>query len=274
MSDPTQEVNTSYEKMSKSKSNGLQPQGLIEEFGADTMRLYMLFKAPPSKVLEWDHQGIIGQQRWLVRLWNLVHRYIELHQSSQEVPNPPQEAHFADLKKELEVAIKSATDSMTDTRSFNVAIASLMKLSNALGKSVEQPDASSSPIVLDSFQQMLIMLSPLAPFISEELWSILHTFGPKSTQLETSLSVHDQPWPKTLSKQKQKVPKVVVQFSGKTKGAFPLPCGIEMEQKAILDFVHSLPEFQKTFEKRSVKKVQFLPSLGVINFILDVASDK
>ena len=241
--------------MSKSKFNGLQPQDLIDQFGADTVRLYILFKAPPAKVLEWDHTGIIGQNRWLVRLSTLVDQYIE---NTNNVEGKKEVKESIELEKELHNTIKSVTQSLTENYSFNVAISSLMKLSNVLSKEVEK---GISKQILISLQNLLIMLAPMAPFTSEELWEKLsnHTN-------ENYSSVHDQAWPVVLKSEKTKTRKIIIQFQGKTKAAFPHPEDLPVEQEAIEQFVKSHEKFTKVFTSKQVKEVQFLPESGVINF--------
>ena len=231
------------------------------------MRLYVLFKAPPSKVLEWDHKGIVGQHRWLVRLWNLVHRYVELYQE-QGANEPSTTVHFPELEKELRSSISSTTDALLDSRSFNVAIASLMKLSNVLGKVMEEPQAGSSALVQQSIQNLLVMLAPLAPFISEELWHTLARLGPLS-EGQTASSVHDQAWPLVSKQKQQKARKIVVQMGGKTKGAFPLPEDVPMEEEAIRQFVEQHTPCSKPLSRKTISRTIFLPDAGVINFLFD-----
>lgn len=230
--------------------------------------MYILFKAPPSKVLEWDHKGIIGQHRWLVRLWTLVSCYIEKY---QEVSVQSSGSHFSlcgtnkSLQKELEEITNSVTLSLTKTRSFNVAIASLMKLSNLLSKEIENENVTHCATFFKAIQHLLIMLAPMAPFISEDLWFQLLRFGPKFDC--THESVHLQSWPSVGARDREKAQNhIIVQFQGRTKGKCNLPEGIPLEQDDILAFIRNHSEYAKAFAKgREIKQVVFLKASKVIN---------
>lgn len=234
---------------------------MIEEYGADTTRLYILFKAPPQKVLEWDDKGIVGQQRWLVRIWNLCEQLITFsHSKAQPAP----------FSKELEInlhqTVQTVTKSISIERNFNVAVANLMKFTNFLSGVSENPPVNFQ----NSLEKLLIMLSPFAPYISSELWEILQN----SLKTESSLPVLEQAWPiydKQLASQKSNV-EFVVQINGKTKNSLEIPFDVhntEESSKQLQDFISTHHAFSRYFDSVKIKKVIFVPKNFIINFVLE-----
>ncbi len=167
-------VKVSWEKMSKSKLNGVDPQAMVATYGADATRLYVLFRAPPHMALEWDESGIQGMKRWLGRLWQLV-----------ETGVTAEEAAGATVSKELDDGLREAvvqvTADLEQRFAFNTAIAALMTLSNVLRKLSPQSARGWS----DARDALFIMMSPLAPHVADEAWHVLHG----------GQSVFSQSWP-------------------------------------------------------------------------------
>ena len=122
-----------WEKMSKSKSNGIEPQSVVDTYGADVTRLFVLFKAPPEKVLDWDILSVQGQSRWLGRVWNIVHRYTQAVSSNPLLSSKCSNNREAEsiLLSSTAIAIDSATKQF-ENQQFNTAVASLMKLTNSI----------------------------------------------------------------------------------------------------------------------------------------------
>eukprot|EP00455_Lapot_gusevi_P046459 TRINITY_DN6127_c0_g2_i11.p1 TRINITY_DN6127_c0_g2~~TRINITY_DN6127_c0_g2_i11.p1 ORF type:complete len:421 (-),score=40.98 TRINITY_DN6127_c0_g2_i11:317-1579(-) len=130
-------LNVVWEKMSKSKFNGVAPEDAFEKYGADVTRLFILFKAPPEKALEWESQQIAGQSRWVVRVWNLVQDFIQARAQQPGVAEDQPEETLSQLERRLrstqQQTIEKVTGHFSSDRAFNVAIAELHKLTNTLG---------------------------------------------------------------------------------------------------------------------------------------------
>ncbi|KAJ2617599.1 Leucyl-tRNA synthetase, mitochondrial [Coemansia sp. RSA 1365] len=216
----------SYEKMSKSKYNGVDPSETVRKFGADATRLHMLYLAPPQDVLEWDTQSIIGMQRWINRVGRLVDSASEspclsgtLDESLSSRSNWSKESK--ETYRQTNVAIQRVTEALETTFSFNTAIAALIELTNHLFL-VENRGHSTFGYGLVC---LVKMLSPMAPSIGEELWEIackngyLTTLGIECRTLSNDIGgVFLQSWP-SLDKSalKKHNVTVVVQVNGKVR---------------------------------------------------------
>jgi leucyl-tRNA synthetase len=160
------------------------------------VRLFTLFKAPPEQVLEWDISQIQGQHRWVSRVWNLVHSYIDLVTATPLKEDSTPAKH--DLLHTVHRTIKRVTDSMSiEEHAFNVAIAELMKLSNVLSEcTLEQ---KSTITYYQALRSLILMLAPIAPHLSAELWLQLVQAGPKVTSpwcgTSDETDVTHQQWP-------------------------------------------------------------------------------
>ncbi|QEY31712.1 leucine--tRNA ligase [Synechococcus sp. RSCCF101] len=214
-----------FEKMSKSKGNGVDPAGVIDRFGADTARMFILFKAPPEKDLEWDDADVEGQHRFLLRLWRLIAQAAEAGLSLPAGPLPAGEGLSPDereLRRAVHAAIAAISEDLGDQLQLNTAIAELMKLSNALAPALEPRSEALSPAVLEeALEALLLMLSPFAPHLAEELWQRLGGVG----------SVHRQRWPvldpTALTRDTLDL---VIQVKGKVRGSVQVPAGADRSE--------------------------------------------
>ncbi len=166
------------------------------------MRLYTLFKAPPEQVLEWDITQIVGQHRWLGRVWTLVHGAIHIYEKSKPLVTAGATTEEKKLLFCVHHVIKNVTASMKiGTNTFNVAIAELMKLSNTLTDC--SPATKTSATYYQGVRCLLLMLAPMAPHISAELWEALIQVGPRLTSdwagTSEQLDLFAQPWPRVNS---------------------------------------------------------------------------
>ncbi|MCT0199382.1 leucine--tRNA ligase [Synechococcus sp. CS-1325] len=211
-----------FEKMSKSKHNGVEPGGVIERYGADTARMFILFKAPPEKDLEWDDADVEGQFRFLQRIWRMLEAALERGLSLEPQAASPErqatpgnaELSPADLalRRAVHTAIAAISDDLADGNyQFNTAVAELMKLSNAMASLLE---TASEAVALEALGNLLVLLSPFAPHISEELWQRLGGVG----------SVHRQSWPVAdATALVQTTIPLVIQVKGKVRGNLDVP---------------------------------------------------
>jgi leucyl-tRNA synthetase len=226
-------LETFYEKMSKSKYNGVDPASVIERYGADTARMFILFKAPPEKDLEWDDADVEGQFRFLQRIWRLVDGACERSLSladgagcAEAVAVALSEAGSQDLndaerelRRAVHTAIKEISDDLDGDYQFNTAVSELMKLSNAMGSHLE---ASRPVLACEALRTLLILLAPFAPHLAEELW--LKLGGRNSADALASSSIHTQRWPvaDAAAMVRDTVP-LVIQIKGKVRGSLEVP---------------------------------------------------
>lgn len=157
------------EKMSKSKKNVVDPNLLIDRFGADTARLFSLFAAPPEKDLEWNEQGVEGCSRFISRIWRAVNDNLDI--ISDCGPLGQVEGPAADLRRKTHQTIKKVTEDIDGRFHFNTAIASVMELVNAIY--TFKPGKQDGPVFREALETVVRLLSPFVPHLSEELWEIL-----------------------------------------------------------------------------------------------------
>jgi leucyl-tRNA synthetase len=246
-------LETFYEKMSKSKHNGVDPSVVIDRYGADTARMFILFKAPPEKDLEWDDADVEGQFRFLQRLWRLVDgacaQGLRLAADSasaaseREVPAArfgPGElsAVERELRRAVHTAIAAISEDLEGDLQFNTAVSELMKLSNAMA---EHLTVVSEPVAREALRVLLLLLAPFSPHLAEELWQRLsdhHRRGePISSVQLTTCSIHCQPWPilDPAALARDTIP-LVIQVKGKVRGSLVVPADADsatLEQLAL-----------------------------------------
>jgi len=222
-----EKVEVFHEKMSKSKHNGVEPRAVMREWGADTIRLFILFKAPATQVLEWDTQAIQGQHRWLARVWELVGETCRAAGGARGVEETGEERK---LRAGVHTAIERVTHDLFESHSFNTAIAELMKLSNALQGS----DADkATPAWQEGVCSLVQMLAPLAPYTAAEMWNRLEPVHGDSR------NVHASAWPvmdEAAAVLEEST--VVIQIQGKKRGTVQIPTALledkgEVERVAI-----------------------------------------
>ncbi|MEL7039006.1 MAG: leucine--tRNA ligase [Cyanobacteria bacterium J06592_8] len=244
-----------YEKMSKSKYNGVDPLEVMGKYGADTARMFILFKAPPEKDLEWDDADVEGQFRFLNRVWRLISEFaaktpVKSSQIAGEASALSKEEK--DLRRSIHTAIEAVTEDLDGEYQFNTAVSEMMKLSNAIG------DAScqNSPVYREGIETLLKLLAPFAPHISEELWQSL---GYKT-------SIHTEAWPvvDALALVVDEIT-LVIQVNGKTRGTIPVPAQAD---KATLEQLATDSDVaQRYLEGQEVKKVIVVPG-KLVNFVV------
>jgi leucyl-tRNA synthetase len=239
-----------YATMSKSKGNGVAPEEVIAKYGVDTARMFILFKAPPEKDLEWDEADVEGQFRFLNRIWRLVSDY--LANKPSQVANPTELTKGEkDLRRAIHTAIKEVSDDLQEGYQFNTAISELMKLSNALNDA----KCYDSQVYREGIDTLLLLLAPFAPHLAEDLWQ----------QLGHSSSIHQQDWLRYDS-QALEVDEItlVIQIMGKTRGTIQVPAKAD---KAELErYARESEVAQRYLEGKTIKKAIVVPG-KLVNFV-------
>ncbi|KKL78624.1 hypothetical protein LCGC14_2022980, partial [marine sediment metagenome] len=231
------------EKMSKSEKNVIDPDKLINRYGADTARLFSLFAAPPERDLEWSDSGVEGAYKFLKRIWVLTHAHLPVLQGKL-LPEGGDEDNSRKLVQKTHITIKKVTSDIERDYHFNTAIAALMELFNELSSFVykSKSDAAAFKFALET---LLALLCPFAPHIAEELWSVIGGKG----------ALHEHPWPSwDEDKAAEDEVELVVQINGKVRARTTIPAGLpddEIKQKAFaLDKIIEAmdgKEIRKTF---------------------------
>ena len=241
-------LEVSFEKMSKSKYNGVDPEEVLAKYGADTARMFILFKAPPEKDLEWDDADVEGQFRFLNRLWRLVIGCTPVATSKSGELSKSEK----DLRRYIHHAIQAITEDLAGAYQFNTAVSELMKLSNAL----TDANCKDSPVYAEGIETLLILSAPFAPHMAEELWQITGHSG----------SIHEQPWcqfdPDALIVDEITL---VIQIMGKTRGTVQVPA---TKDTATLESYARESDIAKKFiDGKEIKKVIVVPG-KLVNFII------
>ncbi|MDB6095828.1 MAG: leucyl-tRNA synthetase [Francisellaceae bacterium] len=233
-------------KMSKSKGNTVDPAALIKQYGADTVRLFLMFAAPPEQSLEWSDAGVEGAFRFLKRLWHFTVEHIKEYSLIELAPISNQ-AHFNSAQKQLRLklhqTIQKVSDDMNRRYTFNTAIAAIMELMNVLHKYVVKDNLDRS-LIHESLKAVLVMLSPIVPHITHILWY----------HLGHSKAIIDETWPVLdLEALVQDEIEMVVQVNGKLRAHLMVSTNIDNKdlEKLALD----TPAVQKYLKDKTVKKI-------------------
>ncbi len=207
------------EKMAKSKNNGVDPQSMIDQFGADTCRLFMMFASPPDMSAEWSDSGVEGSHRFLKRVWRLAHAHV-----SQGLPAKLDVASLSDeqklIRRSTHLAIKQASQDVGQNHKFNTAIAQVMTLMNVLEKAPQATEQDRA-LVQEGLETVTLLLAPITPHISHDLWN----------RLGHSDAVIDARWPvQDDSALVQDTLQLVIQVNGKLRGQIDMPATASREE--------------------------------------------
>lgn len=207
------------EKMAKSKNNGVDPQSMIDQFGADTCRLFMMFASPPDMSAEWSDSGVEGSHRFLKRVWRLAQAHV-----TQGLPGKLDVASLNDeqkvIRRAIHLAIKQASHDVGQNHKFNTAIAQVMTLMNVLEKA-PQGTAQDRALVQEGLETVTLLLAPITPHISHDLWTQLGHEGP----------VIDAAWPvQDETALVQDSLTLVIQVNGKLRGQIDMPASATREE--------------------------------------------
>ncbi len=231
-------------KMSKSRGNTVDPQALIDRYGADTVRLFSMFAAPPEQSLEWSDSGVEGAHRFIKRLWRLVH---DFNGGAIELPSDPQWTDAQKLlRRKIHETINKVSDDYGRRQTFNTAVAAVMELCNEISRHPTQEPLDRAA-VSEGLHAVLRMLWPITPHLSESLWRSLTG----SDFVESAWPVADET---ALSRE---MFEVVVQVNGKVRGKIQVPAAAD--NAAVEALAKANPNVQRFIEAATIKKVIVIP---------------
>lgn len=241
-------------KMSKSKGNVVSPEDIIDTYGADTARLFILFASPPERDLEWSDKGVEGAFRFLNRIWRLVADYNPLFKDLPQSDLPRDEAAHQ-LHYKTHQTIKKVTEDIEERFNFNTAISAIMELANMLGSYREMANPHTGT-VKEALETILLLLSPFSPHIAEELWQIT---GHKE-------SICLKPWPKYDKEALiQNEVEMVIQINGKVRDHIMV--GVASDEETIRRLSMESPRIKDQIAGKTIRKCIVVPG-KLINIVV------
>jgi leucyl-tRNA synthetase len=249
--------------MSKSKNNGVDPQALVDEFGADTARLFTMFAAPPEQTLEWSDEGVQGAFRFIKRLWKAVHEHVAAGPvtASVEPPGaglpsggPPSEAQRA-LRRQAHQTLAKVTDDIGRRRTFNTAIAAVMELLNAVAR-YSPATVKDKALIQEALEIAVVALSPIIPHVTHALWR----------ELGHATALIDEPWPAVdPAALEQSTVELVVQVNGKLRARIRV--AVDATESQVREAALADANVQKFVGSSAIRKVIVVPG-KLVNIVV------
>ena len=263
-----EELATKVEKMSKSKNNGVDPEEIVKEYGADSSRVFTLFAAPPEKELEWNMNGLAGAYRFINRLYLLISSTADfadknaLKENNYGINLDARSEKDKEIQKKLHQTVKKVTDSIEDDFHFNTAIAAIMELLNDMTtykqNVIDKNDISSESkkVWHEVLEKVILLIAPFAPHVADEMWNDLGnatlTFEEEWPSFDEKLTVENNF-------------NLVVQVNGKVRDMLPAQIGISKDDAEKLAF--SSEKVQKFIDGKEVVKVIAVPN-KLVNIVV------
>ena len=247
-------VHSGMTKMSKSKNNGIDPQEMVEKYGADTVRLFMMFASPAEMTLEWQESGVEGAKRFLGRVWNLVYQYQQNPAKTSLDITALSTAQKA-LRREIHKTIAKVSDDIGRRQTFNTAIAAVMELMNKLTKASLESDQDRA-VMAEALSAVVRMLYPITPHICFELWQALGN----ESNIDTAEWVKAD---EAAMVEDEKL--IVVQVNGKVRGKVTVPATSSEEE--IKAAAKTDPNVAKFLDGKEILKEIYIP-LKMLNFVV------
>ena len=249
-------ISAGMSKMSKSKNNGIDPQSVINKYGADTVRLFIMFTSPPEQTLEWSDAGVEGAHRFVKRVYKLVHDTVETCQGKHyDIDGLTLNADQKKLRRELHKTIAKVTDDIGRRNTFNTAIAAIMELMNHLSKAPAKSDEDKA-VMLEALRAVVLMLTPITPHMCHYLWQ---TIGSKNTDVE------NYPWPTVDNSALVEDEKlIIVQVNGKLRAKITVAADASKETVEALGL--SDENVVKFTDGNTIRKVIYIPG-KILNIV-------
>ena len=247
-------VHSGMTKMSKSKNNGIDPQEMVEKYGADTVRLFMMFASPAEMTLEWQESGVEGAKRFLGRVWNLVYQY-QQNPAKTSLDITALSAAQKALRREVHKTIAKVSDDIGRRQTFNTAIAAVMELMNKLTKASLESEQDRA-VMAEALSAVVRMLYPITPHICFELWQALGN----ESNIDTAEWVKAD---ETAMVEDEKL--IVVQVNGKVRGKVTVPSTSSEEE--IKATAKADPNVAKFLDGKEILKEIYIP-LKMLNFVV------
>ena len=247
-------VHSGMTKMSKSKNNGIDPQEMVEKYGADTVRLFMMFASPAEMTLEWQESGVEGAKRFLGRVWNLVYQY-QQNPAKTSLDITALSATQKALRREVHKTIAKVSDDIGRRQTFNTAIAAVMELMNKLTKASLESDQDRA-VMAEALSAVVRMLYPITPHICFELWQALGN----ESNIDTAEWVKAD---EAAMVEDEKL--IVVQVNGKVRGKVTVPATSSEEE--IKAAAKADPNVAKFLDGKEILKEIYIP-LKMLNFVV------
>ncbi|OHD67729.1 MAG: leucine--tRNA ligase [Spirochaetes bacterium RBG_16_49_21] len=245
-------------KMSKSKGNVVDPDAIIGKYGADTVRLFMLFTAPAHKQLEWSDKGVEGCFRFINRIWRFVNKYKDLYVTDFSLDGVRLAGTLEKLRREVHLTVKAVTYDIQERMQYNTAIARMMELVNALYLIDEKElvTGEGKQLISEVFHKFIPMLSPFIPHVAAELWETLGN----------SSNLHELPWPDYIEALARRDEiEIVFQVNGRTRGKDRVSAGISRQDMEKLALANE--KIQEFIKGKSVKKIIVVPG-KLVNIVV------
>lgn len=240
-------------KMSKSKGNVVSPEEIVQKYGADTARLFILFAAPVDRDLDWSDQGVEGSYRFLGRVWRIAQAFEAMAKEGTTRALTKEEVT---LRRELHRVIKKITADLDDKFNFNTAISSVMELVNAMYQFKEKHNEIEANFGIELVRNLILLMAPFTPHITEELW---HGFGFEG-------SVHQQLWP--VHEESALVVdevEIAIQVNGKLRDKMTV--AINMDKKELEEQALALPRVAEFIEGKKIAKIITIPN-KIVNIVV------
>ena len=247
-------VHSGMTKMSKSKNNGIDPQEMVEKYGADTVRLFMMFASPAEMTLEWQESGVEGAKRFLGRVWNLVYQY-QQNPAKTSLDITTLSATQKALRREVHKTIAKVSDDIGRRQTFNTAIAAVMELMNKLTKAYLESDQDRA-VMAEALSAVVRMLYPITPHICFELWQALGN----ESNIDTAEWVKAD---EAAMVEDEKL--IVVQVNGKVRGKVTVPATSSEEEIKVA--AKADPNVAKFLDGKEILKEIYIP-LKMLNFVV------
>jgi len=234
-------------KMSKSKGNTVDPQALIEQYGADTVRLFTMFAAPPEQSLEWNDSAVDGAHRFLRKLWKAVHLHLQT-EGSITLDTSGLNQQQQDLRRKTHETIAKVSDDFGRRQTFNTAIAAVMELLNELGKS-DRKIPNGLAVEREALETAVLVLSPIVPHVCSALWQ----------ELGLGDNLLNAPWPQVDKSALVKTTiQLAVQVNGKLRAQIDVPADASKEDIELV--AQDNENVQRFTEGLTIRKVIVVPS--------------